>query len=220
MTDNITITVTETVNDYEVDVVEGIEDAPVDGSVYGRLNSLWTSISGGVNLWTRNALTATVSPSATDDNIDAGDGYITGKKSGVFAYLPFEADTTCTLADTWYPIAGTFTNNPMEDFSLGSSYIVYDGTKTQYFEIDAHATVSSNTNGTKAHFGIKINGVLLSGSVMGLYAKTSDEPYPVSGTSVVELSTSDTVQFVVKSSASGSVITFIHLTATIAEFFD
>ncbi len=46
------------------------------------------------------------------DDINAS-GYITGKQSGVYAYLSASAATTITTAQTYYPISGSFINNPM-----------------------------------------------------------------------------------------------------------
>ncbi len=220
MVDNIIINVAEHPILVEIVTSEGIGDAPVDGSIYGRLNSAWEIVAGAVRLWTRSSSTSTLSPSTPNDNIDAGEGYITGRKCGVFAHLSKISKTECTLADTWYPIQGAFINNPMEDFSFGVNQIIYNGIKTQYFEIDAHATVQGENNGIVLHFGVKINNILFDGSIMGQFLKTKDEPFAISGTSVIELSETDTVQFVVKSDLAGQDIRFNHLTATISEFFD
>ena len=148
-------------------------------------------------------------------------GYLTSKKCGVFAYLTSDAATTITTAGTYYPIAGTFTNDPLEDFvTVADPAIQYKGTKTQYFEIDWHATVAADTNITTIVCGIKKNGTLLTSSRMGTLCKTANELYNISGTVVVELTTDDKIQLVVTSDGSGDVLTFHFYTTTIREFFD
>jgi len=71
-----------------------------------------------------------------NDDINSN-GYITGKKSGVYAYLSASADTVIISAGTYYPISGSFINTPINNFSLvADPAIKYDGALTQYFEID------------------------------------------------------------------------------------
>lgn len=154
-----------------------------------------------------------------------GDAYATGyfnsKKCGVFAYLTADAATTITTAGTYYPIAGTFTNDPLEDFvTVADPAIQYKGTKTQYFEIDWHATVAADQNSTTIVCGIKKNGTLLTSSRMGTLCKTANEMYNISGTVVVELTTDDKIQLVVTSDGNGDILTFHFYTTTIREFFD
>lgn len=150
-------------------------------------------------------------------------GYISGKKAGVFAYLTEAANTTITTAGTYYPIAGTFTNAPIEDFGAATTYtpgIKYLGTKTQYFEIDWHAAGYGDAAGQTIRMGIKKNGVLCTGSVMGTFLKFLNEEQALSGTCVIELATNDEIQLVITSDSNGDVITLEHFTTTITEFFD
>ena len=170
----------------------------------------------------RNSDTDTISPLITEDNIETA-GYIAGKKSGVFAYLSSSANTTCTLADTWYSISGTFTNDIVENFSAATVItpgIKYDGTKTQHFEIDYHSTLSCDANSTTIQFGVKKNGSIVTGSIMGTYIKEDDEFQSISGTCVLELEESDEIQLVLMSDGNGDVITVEYFTTTITEFFD
>jgi len=157
-----------------------------------------------------------------DGDVDVT-GHVTGKKVGVYAYLNTPASTTITVAATYYPINGTFTNAPIEGFSAATVVtpgIKYDEALTQYFEIDWHASVYCDHNTTTVHFGIKKNGTLLPGSVMGSMCKNASQVYAISGTTVVELATDDEIQLVVTSDGSGDVITMEHYTTTITEFFD
>lgn len=156
------------------------------------------------------------------DTINAS-GTITGKKIGVFAALESPTATTVTTAGTYYPIAGTFTNDPAEEFSAAVTYtpgIKYDHKQTQHFEIDWHAAGSGDANGMTIHIGIKKNGVLCSQGVMGTFLKFLGEEQSLSGTCVVELATNDEIQLVITSDTNGDIITMEHFTTTITEFFD
>ena len=144
------------------------------------------------------------------------------ENNGVFASLSASANTTVTTADTYYPIAGTFTNSPMENFAAGTVHtpsIKYIGTETKYFEIDWHATASPDSTGMTVHFGIKKNGTLIDSSVMGTFLKSGGEAQALSGTSVVELSTNDEIQLVLTADGDGDIVTVPHYTTTMRPFF-
>ena len=156
-------------------------------------------------------------------DITAG-GFITGVKVGVAANLSASASTTIITAGTYYPIEGTFNNTPSELFS-GTTVnekdaIKYDGNLTQYFEVDWYALLKGNSNGITATIAIKKNGTVLTAQAMGIFMKTADEDFAVSGTSVFELTQNDTVQLVVTADGDGDVITFDNFLTTIHEFFD
>ncbi len=138
--------------------------------------------------------------------------------AGVFAALTSPGDTTCTDADTWYPINGTFANGPIVGFSFVTDHIEYDGAMTRHFEIDGHIVVKGDGNGITIHFGVYKNGAIVPASIMGVFTKTSGEAYPASGTSVIELATGDEIQLVLMSDSAGAVITAEHLTTTIRPF--
>jgi hypothetical protein len=106
-------------------------------------------------------------------------------KIGVFASLDSLANTTVTMAGIYYAINGTFSNSPTNSFSIiADPAIQYIDTKTRYFEIDWHSTVSANLNGTTVHIGIKKNGVFVDTSKMGTFLKTANESQSLSGTTV------------------------------------
>jgi len=73
--------------------------------------------------------------------------------AGVYAYLNTATTTTCKINNNWYPIAGSFTND-LTNFSFVTDRIRYDGTLTEKFEIDYHALVKSDSNGTTPHICI------------------------------------------------------------------
>jgi len=150
-------------------------------------------------------------------------GSLTGKKCGIFAALSAPADTTVTTAGTYYPIAGTFTNSPIECFGAATTYtpgIKYADTLTQFFEIDWHASFSADDAGRTITIGVKKNDVLVAISAMSQFCKNADQSYALSGTAVIELATDDEIQLVLTSSTNGDVITMDNYTTTISEFFD
>lgn len=147
--------------------------------------------------------------------------YIMGKKCGVFAYLTASADTTVTSKDTYYPILGTFSNTVLQDFTtVADPAIKYTGTLTQYFMITWNATVSSTHNGCTVKIAIKKGGILVDSSVMGTLCKTAGELYNLSGITVVELATNDTIQLVLTADGDGDVVTNHYFTTALMEFFD
>ena len=137
---------------------------------------------------------------------------------GVFAALSAQATTEITASDTYTPIAGTFSNSPAVGFvGVADPAIKYTGTKTMYFEIDIHASLKTPSNNTTVTVSIKKSGVEVTEARMTLFAKTLNEVYNFSGTSVVELDTDDTIQLVVKSD-NGADVTFVNITTTIRVF--
>ena len=159
----------------------------------------------------------------TFDNDIESTGYISGKKSGVHAYLGTPTNSTITTANTYQAISGTFTNSPIENFSAATTNtpgIKYDGSKTQHFEIDWHTTIKASGNNTTVHFSIYKNGSIDTGSIMGTFCKNLNQPYALSGTSVIELEEDDEIQLMITSDGTGDVITVEHYTTTISEFFD
>jgi len=152
-----------------------------------------------------------------------GTGNFTGKKVGAFAFLASSESTETVVAGTYYPIAGTFTNSPSECFIEAVTYtpgIKYNCGLTQYFEIDWHASVRAEVANTTLHCGVMKNGELVVSSKVGTFAKNADQPYALSGTTVIELAEDDEVQLVCESDQATKDLTFIHFTTTLSEFFD
>ena len=147
-------------------------------------------------------------------------GYVSGKKSRCFAYLTADAITTVTTAGTYYPILGTFNNDVIENFTaVATPAIRYDGTVAQYFHIQYDASFKCNAGATVL-IGIKKNGVLIAGSVMGQYTKNAGELYHCSGTCVTSLDEDDEIQLVCTSSSNGDQVNMYYFTTTISEFYD
>ena len=137
---------------------------------------------------------------------------------GLFAALSAPTLTTIADANVFYPIEGTFSNEPATGFEgTADPAIKYIGENTIYFEIDAHATISAAVNGTTVQCGIKKNGTLQTASVVSAFCKTSSELYNISGTMVVSLAKNDSIQLVVATD-NGQNVTFQNITATIRPF--
>ena len=149
--------------------------------------------------------------------------YIEGdalERFGVFAYLTAEDDTTCTLADTWYPIVGTFANDPIEGFATVAGPppgIQYSGPVTSHFEVDWHASIVKAAGSSTVHVGILVNGVEVTSSIMSTFVLMS--VLQMSGTAVLELAADDVVTLAVKSSNGTDDLTFKYFTTTICKFF-
>jgi len=141
-------------------------------------------------------------------------------KYGVYACLDAPTATNTTTASQWYPIAGAFTNDPINGFSLNADKIQYDGVPSQYFEIDWQSSIQSNTATNIIHVAVKRNDEVLEICKMGGLAKFINEPIAVAGTVVVYLESNDTVQLVIQSSQPNSTITVNHFTTTIRKFYD
>jgi hypothetical protein len=151
-------------------------------------------------------------------------GYITGLRVGASGYLTAQTNTTITEAGTFQPILGAFTVTTAQKFSDasagGTTILQYDGTKTQFFEIDWHCLASANLNTTATSITVAKNGSPLSGYITGSFMKNADQEYSSGGTSILELAKGDTIQFVVTTDGAGDVVTFDKIVASITEFFD
>ncbi len=167
-----------------------------------------------------DAVTPNYKDIVTADKTLTNKGYVddaVGACCRAFAYLTGAAGTTCTTAGTWYPISGTFGNDPMDNFTgVATPAIRYDGLETQYFEIDWHGSFTVAPTGATVDIGIKKNGTIIDSSVMESYAAAI--LLQASGTVVVELATNDEIQLVVKSDANGDVVNFTHYTTSIRRF--
>lgn len=140
--------------------------------------------------------------------------------AGVFAYLTSAATTTVTTGDEFTPVLGTFDNDPMYGFSLGTTELVCE--IACWYEIDWHASFSSQDAGRVVHFGVSINDATLttaSDSVMGIFVKYAGECVAISGTEVTYLNVGDTVQLQLTSDTDADQVTVGHYTTTINRFY-
>lgn len=140
-------------------------------------------------------------------------------KRGIFADMVGQNDTTITLANTYYPISGGFTNSPIEGFSLTPDPAIQCETlESRFYEIDWHASVSCPSNSVTVKIGMRKNGTEISSSLVPGYMKNSNEAYSLSGTCVIDLEQGDKIQLVATADVS-TVITFYKMVTTIRDFF-
>ena len=137
---------------------------------------------------------------------------------GVFAYLPNPTNTTTTLAGTYYPITGPFTNPILEQFTVGVNYIEFSNHETVYVKIIYSGTFESDTNNTTITAGIKLNGTLITGSEGAFKLKAIGDSGGVSATVAVEITSGDQIQLVIKSDQAGAVITCDTFTTSLNRF--
>lgn len=138
------------------------------------------------------------------------------EKSNVFGTLNTSTDTETTLASTWYPIAGAFTNDPIENFTLNVDKIKYSGLETRIFKVIVSVSASSDTVNTNTYIGIGVNGNdpatrMQAGIVLKLAADKSS--WMVMGEVILE--TDDEIQLMVLSDQAGAKITFSNVQANI-----
>jgi len=139
--------------------------------------------------------------------------------SGVYAYISTPAGTTCTLADTYYFLEGTFTNEVLEQWEI-TPPLTYKGGCTCKFEVQANASVSSDTANNLLTLAFFKNGVLQANSEMSVYIKNTSELYTIPTVDVIEFEPDDNVEIRVKASQAGSVITAEKFTTSLHEFFN
>lgn len=177
-----------------------------------------------ISLWT--IIGSILKPNGSEDVQLPGDLTVDGtvycKKYGVFASLDAPAATPILVPLTYYPIQGNFTNNPIEAFSLttynGTGAIQYDGEIAQWFHILWAAEMESNLNNNEIYGAIAVNGVVLSGSEIGTFAKNANEGYSFAGVVAVELHPGDKIQLMATGTII-SVITYERFTTSINRFF-
>lgn len=142
------------------------------------------------------------------------------KEIGVYAFVPAPTVTTTTLAATYYPIAGPFTNTVRKQFSLGVDSIIYDYPKNIFVEIAYSGTFASNVNNTFIGAAVKKNGAVIAGSEGVVKTKLAGDEGSTSASAVVELAQGDTIQLVVKSDQAGANITAETFSTTLSVFFN
>ena len=148
-------------------------------------------------------------------------GYVSGKKSGVFAWLRTPQFIEAVTAGENYAIFGDFVNDPIEDFFLRvPDGIVYDGDINQHFEVDWHVSAESDAATTNMHIFVMVNGSKVLSSEMHSLAKFPNEPINISGTTVILVEKGDVITLAFSTDRNGDGITFEHITTTITEFFD
>ena len=146
--------------------------------------------------------------------------YLVGyPESGAYAYISESAATTTIVADTYYRLAGTFTNEVLSEFNITSDKLTYIGNDTQLFEISITASIQSNTVNTIVTMGIYKNGTLEANSEMTTkVAQTADRKLLVV-IDVISLSLNDNIEIRIKSDQAEAQVTAIKCTTTAQKFY-
>jgi len=120
-------------------------------------------------------------------------GYLTSKRSRVFAFLNENDTTVIVTADSLHMINGIFVNSPIYDFEIANGRLVYKGTDTLDFDIDIAASVASNTATTLIHVAIKNDDSTYYRQKMGGLAKYVNEPIPITAFLTLTLAPNDSI---------------------------
>jgi hypothetical protein len=142
-------------------------------------------------------------------------------KNGVYAYLATPVVVNVPTAGVYVAIPGSFVNDPIYQFHLGTDAIIYDGLPC-WFKIDFHATFSSEDAGRTIHMAPAINGEILteaSPQIMAMYAKYAAEDLMISGTYVVWLETGVGVSLKLTSTTNDDNVTVSHFTTSMRKFY-
>jgi len=142
-------------------------------------------------------------------------------EDGVYAYLSTPAETTCTLADTYYFIEGTFTNEVLECWEITPplTYLGCNGTDGHKFQIIVNASFTSDTSSNLIHMALHKNDVLQTNSIMSSYIKNTAEETMISTVDVLSFDIGDTIKIMVSASQAGSKLTAQNLTTSLNRFF-
>ena len=138
--------------------------------------------------------------------------------NGVYAYISTPAQTTCTLADTYYFLEGTFTNEIMDQWAVVPP-LTYQGGCTCKFEVQVNAAVESDTANNLVTLALYKNGVLQVNSEMSVYIKNVTEEYTIPTVDVLEFAPGDYIEIYIKCSQAGAKLTANKLTTSLHPFY-
>ncbi len=162
------------------------------------LNAADDGTAGGVISW-------------NDGNIFDGDEY------GMFSYFGSSATTTTVLSNTWYKVNGTYTNSHIYNFVWDTDHFEYTGDSSRTFMIRWVAAIAADTTGI-IETGIKLNTTVITSSIQRRRMPTSNHYYPAIGQFVYTLPQGTDIQFNVRSSSAGAIVTFLNVQFSIEPF--
>jgi len=141
-------------------------------------------------------------------------------EDGVYAYISLSDGTTCTNADQYYFLQGTFENEIMQCWEANAalSYCGCDG-NSNHFEVDINASFESDTGNNLITLALFKNGALQLNSEMSIYIKNTAEVYSVSLVDVILFAPNDYTSIKIKSSQAGAVVTAQKMTASLHRFY-
>lgn len=143
-----------------------------------------------------------------------GDANIRGYKGIVFAYLSATAGTTTTVAGTYYYLAGTFTNETMNEFAIVGDTLTYQGSDGLAL-VALTASFTTDVANAEITVALKKNGVIEVNSEMTVEIGATTDITSLALVDLLNLSTDDNVSIWIKSDQAGAVITAQKVTTSI-----
>lgn len=127
-------------------------------------------------------------------------------KAKLSIYLTAPSDITCTDANTWYPITGTFGDGDVKDFTYNPSTgeLTYTGVP-QCVEFNGVSMFSTSKTGV-VNYGLFVNNVVQNGCDTPLNAEKKDSIITMTCCKVLRLTTGCTIRVQCKSAIANNVI--------------
>ena len=93
---------------------------------------------------------------------------------GVYAYLTAPSNTVLSVAETWYDVAGVFSNSYLSGFTITTNGLTYiNGDRD--FLIAGNLTIQSGASVTYIAVGVEINGTIIEASRQSRYFANSSD---------------------------------------------
>lgn len=125
---------------------------------------------------------------------------------GAYAYVSTPAETTCTNADEYYLLVGTFNNEILDGFIINADVLTYKGNGRR-FEIKLNASLSSDAINNTVTLALFKNGVLQSNSEMTAKIESTTGIITIPVVDVISMVEDDYIDIRVKSDLTGSGVT-------------
>ncbi len=132
---------------------------------------------------------------------------ITSSLANGFYYISSSAGTTCTLADTFYKILGTYGAIEHTDFSVSGQTITYNGTKTAKFLLNVSVSMIADTLNVVASYSPAVNGSVNANLILTRKIGGIGDVGSLSGSGPFHLDPGDELEIHVACDNAGTVLT-------------
>lgn len=131
-------------------------------------------------------------------------------------YITTPIATTCTVAGTFYLVAGTTTSDELQDFTATNERLTYNGAGTRVFLVAAAISVSSDANNVVLSTKVYKNGAAHAASLIQRKITVANDIGAQAIATLVTLTTNDYIEIYIACDNAGTAITFecMSLTAT------
>jgi hypothetical protein len=146
--------------------------------------------------------------------------YTPNEPSVVFAYLPAPTDTTITTAGDYYPVAGSFTNEPILGWSFVTDHIEYDLNKPRCHLFAISTVFSVDSPLATVNVAISVNGTPRTATQQGTICKTAGDSYHISVIDLFMINSGDEIQLMLTSDGDGDVVTVNTFNVTLVKIGD